>query len=160
MDPDLEGAQEIPDFISLLDEGLRVTDEALSVAGDDVMQKLRAIVNAGHGDKEFIVYQNNEGTFNFRLPIINKNAAEGHYKDTELGLPEWAKKKFEKDIYQRKEAIYAKYLEDYKVETSHGRHRIIKMKLPKLFKKQFIGESKKFVELKPPIDEQTQRLVA
>ena len=154
MDPDLEGAQEIPDFISLLDE------EGLGVAGAAVFEKLQSYAESRHNDLEFIVYQNNEGTFNFRLPIINKNAAEGHYKDTELGLPEWAKKKFEKDIYQRKEAIYAKYLEDYKVETSHGRHRIIKMKLPKLFKKQFIGESKKFVELKPPIDEQTQRLVA
>ena len=79
---------------------------------------------------------------------------------SQLGLPEWAKKKFEKDIYQRREAIYAKYVEDYKVETSHGRHKIIKMKLPKLFKEQFIGEPKKFTELKSPIDEQTQKLVA
>ena len=154
LDPDFEGGQEIPDFISLLDE------EGLGVAGDNVREKLQSYVESGHGDLEFIVYQNEAGTFNFRLPIINKYAAEGHYKDTELGLPEWAKKKFEKDIYQRREAIYAKYVEDYKVETSYGRHKIIKMKLPKLFKKQFISESKKFVELKPPIDEQTQRLVA
>jgi hypothetical protein len=154
LDPDFEGGQEIPDFISLLDE------EGLGVAGDNVGQKLKSFVDSGHGDQELMVYQNNEGTFNFRLPIINKYAAEFHYKDTELGLPEWAKKKFEKDIYQRREAIYAKYVEDYKVETSYGRHKIIKIKLPKLFKEQFIGESKKFTELKSPIDEQTQRLVA
>ena len=154
LDPDFEGGQEIPDFISLLDE------EGLGVAGDNVGQKLKSYVDSGHGNLEFIVYQNEAGTFNFRLPIINKYAAEGHYKDTELGLPEWAKKKFEKDIYQRREAIYAKYVEDYKVETSYGRHKIIKMKLPKLFKKQFISESQKFTELKSPIDEQTQKLVA
>jgi hypothetical protein len=154
LDPDFEGGQEIPDFISLLDE------EGLGVAGDNVGQKLKSFVDSGHGDQELMVYQNNEGTFNFRLPIINKYAAEFHYKDTELGLPEWAKKKFEKDIYQRREAIYAKYVEDYKVETSYGRHKIIKIKLPKLFKEQFIGESKKFTELKLPIDEQTQKLVA
>ena len=72
-----------------------------------------------------------------------------------------AKKKFEKDIYQRKEAIYAKYVEDYKVETSYGRHKIIKMKLPKSFKQQFISEPKKLakrIDEPKRIEDQTQRL--
>ena len=151
------GFQEIPDFISLLDE------EGLGVAGNQVREKLESYIKAGHDNIEFMVYQNEAGNFNFRLPIVNKSAAEFYYKDTELGLPEWAKKKFEKDEYQRTEAIYSKYVENYKTETSHGRHKIIKMKLPKSLQKKFISESKKFTKLdkqKLPIDDQTQKLVA
>ena len=151
------GFQEIPDFISLLDE------EGLGVAGNQVREKLESYIKAGHDNIEFMVYQNEAGNFNFRLPIVNKSAAEFYYKDTELGLPEWAKKKFEKDEYQRTEAIYSKYVENYKTETSHGRHKIIKMKHPKSIQEQFIRESKKFTKLdkqKLPIEDQTQKLFA
>jgi len=149
--------QEIPDFISLLDE------EGLGVAGNQVKGKLEAYIDSGHSNIEFMVYQNEAGNFNFRLPIVNKSAAEFYYKDTELGLPEWAKKKFEKDKYQRTEAIYSKYVENYKTETSHGRHKIIKMKFPKSLQEQFISESQKFTKLdkqKLPVEDQTDRLFA
>jgi len=123
-------------------------------------------VEEGRPDN-FYAWIDANGKVKFELPIVSADDADIYMtdetRDTETSAyVEGLSEDFTERTYLEYIISNRQKIEDEAVDLKHPReeHKLFKLNLPKQYQNKFMSESKKFTELKPPIDEQTQRLVA
>ena len=97
------------------------------------------------------------------LPIVVKSHAINHAPELQSTITS-AEKQYLKDEQRSTDdndlELYKKYLKDFKVPPGQeiGPEQLIKMKLPKKLQNDILKKSIRLTEVKPPIEDQTQRL--
>ena len=97
------------------------------------------------------------------LPIVVKSHAINHAPELQSTITS-AERQYLKDEQRSTDdndlELYKKYLKDFKVPPGQeiGPEQLIKMKLPKKLQNDILKKSIRLTEVKPPIEDQTQRL--
>ena len=149
----------IPDFISMMTgnqyaRSIENITEELTLAGEGLSS----------ANDTYYIWQDSSGAIKFELPIVGGTDAEEYMANEQRDIETSAYVEgLSEDFTER---TYLEYLfnkiEEYqgKAKGTREDHKLYKIKIPKSLQKKILSESQKFTELKSPIDEQTQKLVA